>query len=61
MNFDSRPHDPRSEGPDQAGLVVAEGVSVSFAGRQILDGVDITLTRGEIVTLIGLNGQGSRH
>ena len=58
MNFETHPHDPSSEGPDQARLVVAEGVSVSFAGRKILDGVDITLNRGEIVTLIGLNGSG---
>ena len=58
MNFETYPHDPSSEGPDQARIVFAEGVSVSFAGRKILDGVDITLNRGEIVTLIGLNGSG---
>ena len=58
MNFENNPHDPSSEGLDQARIAVAEGVSVSFSGRKILDGVDITLNRGEIVTLIGLNGSG---
>ena len=39
-------------------LVAAEGVSVGFRGRVILDHVDLTVSRGEIVTIIGLNGAG---
>ena len=46
------------EGRDQATLVAAEGVGMSFLGRQILSGVDLIVNRGEIVTLIGLNGSG---
>lgn len=39
-------------------LVAAEGVSVGFRGRVILDAVDLDVARGEIVTIIGLNGSG---
>jgi ATP-binding cassette subfamily F protein 3 len=36
----------------------AEGVTKSFAGRTILNGVDITVRRGERVAIIGANGTG---
>ena len=39
-------------------LVEARGVSVSFGRRNVLDGVDLAVHAGEIVTLIGLNGAG---
>jgi zinc transport system ATP-binding protein len=39
-------------------LIEARAVSVHFRGRTILDGVDLEVSRGEIVTLIGLNGAG---
>ena len=39
-------------------LIEAEGISVVIDGRRILDHVNLTLTRGEIVTLVGLNGCG---
>ena len=39
-------------------LVEARGVSVSFGRRNVLEGVDLTVHPGEIVTLIGLNGAG---
>ncbi|MCB1672176.1 MAG: zinc ABC transporter ATP-binding protein ZnuC [Gammaproteobacteria bacterium] len=39
-------------------LVKADDISVSFAGRQILHGVSLTIERGRIVTLIGPNGAG---
>ena len=61
MNIQSPPDAPGavvSEVRDQATLVAAEGVGMSFLGRQILSGVDLTVNRGEIVTLIGLNGSG---
>jgi zinc transport system ATP-binding protein len=39
-------------------LVEARGVGVCRAGRWLIDGVDVTVRRGEIVTLIGPNGSG---
>ena len=39
-------------------LIEARDLHVQFRGRSILDGVDLQISRGEIVTLIGLNGSG---
>jgi len=39
-------------------LVEARGLGVRLGGRDILRGVDLTLRRGEIVTVIGPNGGG---
>lgn len=39
-------------------LIAAQDISVSFSGRQILDGVSLELRRGRVVTLIGPNGAG---
>ena len=39
-------------------LVQAESVSYRIGNYQILDSVDISVHRGEIVTLIGTNGAG---
>jgi zinc transport system ATP-binding protein len=39
-------------------LVSASGISVSQQGRPILDGVSLSVQRGQIVTLIGPNGAG---
>lgn len=39
-------------------LIEAQGLCVSFDGRQILDRVALQIMRGEIVTLVGLNGSG---
>ncbi len=67
MNIQTRPADQAADqAGDQAGqrnagrtaLVAAEGVSMSFAGREVLSNVDLVVNRGEIVTLIGLNGSG---
>ena len=58
MNVLQQPPGKAAEIHDQATLVAAEGIAMSFAGRQILSGVDLTVSRGEIVTLIGLNGSG---
>ncbi len=58
MNVQKQPPGSVSQVRDQATLVAAEGVGLSFAGRQVLSGVDLTVNRGEIVTLIGLNGSG---
>ena len=58
MDKQTRPHDRLAQVCDQGVLVTAEGVTMSYAGRQILSGVDLAVNRGEIVTLIGLNGSG---
>jgi zinc transport system ATP-binding protein len=39
-------------------LVEARNITVYAGERRILDGVDLSLRRGEIVTLVGLNGAG---
>lgn len=47
------PHPPAAER-----LIEARNLSVRFRDRTILDAVDMHVSRGEIVTLIGLNGAG---
>ena len=42
----------------QPALVKATNVSVGFADRQVLHGVNLEIERGRIVTLIGPNGAG---
>ncbi len=44
--------------PAASALLWARGLSVRKGGRALLSGIDITLNRGEIVTLIGPNGAG---
>jgi branched-chain amino acid transport system ATP-binding protein len=39
-------------------MLTVEGVSTSYGNIQALHGVDVTIRKGEIVTLIGANGAG---
>jgi len=39
-------------------LLKVSGVSLQIAGRQILDNIDLSVGKGEILTLIGPNGSG---
>lgn len=39
-------------------LIAARGLRVTLGARTILDGIDVTIGAGEIVTLIGPNGAG---
>lgn len=42
----------------KSALIEARGVVVKRAGQTILNGIDLAVSRGEIVTLIGPNGAG---
>ena len=39
-------------------LVEAQGLDVSFGGQRVLADVSLTLSAGEIVTVVGPNGSG---
>ena len=47
-----------ADGAGMATLARAEGITVGFRGRTVLDRVDLAVRAGEIVTLIGPNGSG---
>ena len=48
----------RTDGSDRQALIAAHGIGLVRSGRVILEGVDIAIHAGEIVTLIGPNGAG---
>ena len=53
------PHDD-GNGQDRAGepLVQLEGVTSSFGPLQVLHGIDLSISRGEVVVLLGPSGSG---
>jgi len=46
------------EGMDKQKLITLTNAGVSRGGRSLVEGVDLSISRGEIVTLIGPNGSG---
>jgi zinc transport system ATP-binding protein len=50
--------DPTARAADSRYLIEARALSVSVRERAILEGIDLQVSRGEIVTVIGLNGAG---
>jgi zinc transport system ATP-binding protein len=52
---------PSGESPGETAeetLISVAGLGVTLGGKQVLTGIDLTLRRGEVVTLIGPNGAG---
>ena len=44
--------------PSDAALIVCKQVKKAYDGRQILDGIDLSVRRGEVVVLLGPSGSG---
>ncbi len=44
--------------PSPGRLAATSGVGLSLGGHAVLEGVDVAVGEGEIVTLIGPNGSG---
>ena len=49
---------PVQQPQEQPAALALNGVSVVLGSRQVLHGVDLTITPGEFVTLLGANGSG---
>ena len=45
-------------GGDRARILELKGISKTFGGLQVIDGLDLHVTEGEIVSVIGPNGAG---
>jgi iron complex transport system ATP-binding protein len=62
--MNASPDDPTRDGQargaatDGSASLVFEGVTVAVDGRVLLEGIDFTLERGEVVGLVGRNGVG---
>ena len=54
----ARPATPRARRGGAVSLLAAHGLSVRAGGRLILHDIDLSVERGEIVTVVGPNGAG---
>jgi ABC-2 type transport system ATP-binding protein len=52
-------HDsPHGSSPDDGVAISVRGLSKSYGGRRVVDGVDLAVRRGEVFALLGPNGAG---
>jgi lipopolysaccharide export system ATP-binding protein len=60
MNTASSAPDPTAEAakPTEAGGLIVDRIGKSFRGRQVVKGVSLHLSRGEVAGLLGPNGAG---
>ncbi|WP_017595234.1 ABC transporter ATP-binding protein [Nocardiopsis potens] len=49
---------PAARGPDGPAAVEVSGLRMRYGGKDVLDGVDFRIDRGEVLTLLGPNGAG---
>lgn len=52
------PADPRLDGADGAGALVARGLTVELGGRPVLEDVEVSIPAGVSVAILGPNGAG---
>jgi zinc transport system ATP-binding protein len=58
MSIGPAPAHPTPRGGETGSLVEVRGICVSFGGTEVLSDAGLTVSEGEVVTLIGPNGSG---
>ena len=58
MSIGPAPAHPTPRGGESGSLVEVRGICVSFGGTEVLSDAGLTVSEGEVVTLIGPNGSG---
>lgn len=58
MSIDPAPAHPTPRGGETGSLVEVRGICLSFGGTEVLSDAGLTVSEGEVVTLIGPNGSG---